>query len=279
MIPRRAAALFAAFPALVAAGCRSPTGPTHVQPAPRVVAQILGIVTDATLTKLAGVRVEIVDGPSAGAFAISDLNGRVSFVGAFTGVLTFRAAREGYLSATQTLNINALCSTCQAQIVFEMLPADVIAILGLGAYSLTVVADSSCTGLPAELRTRSYSATITRSSFRGWYDVRVPGMLFEHGWFLIRIDGNDLVTDDDSYPTLFEPLSQFAYLGIDFAFRQVFEARESMITVRFPGTFEYCVLASGSIDIGFCERVPSSNLLAHERCDAEHHQMIFVRRE
>jgi hypothetical protein len=150
-----------------------------------------------------------------------------------------------------------------------------------GEYSLTFIADDACAQLPAQLRTRTYAATITGSSlYPAEYDVRVPGMLFEHGWFAIGISGNYLGTEDDSYPTLFEPLPQSAYLGIDFLVRNaVFEAsRESTISVLFTGTFEYCALKAGPIDIKFCEFVPADNLVAHERCDADHHQMILVRR-
>jgi hypothetical protein len=273
--------------ALFVTGCggSTPSGyPTSPPPPPgsghRAI-QILGIVTDAvSRTELAGARVEIVNGPSAGLFAVSDSKGRVSLIGQFTGVLTFRATKEGYRAASQTLDADTLCSGCQAQLSFVMLSAAIFS-FDPGTYILTFIADSTCIGLPVELRTRRYTATITYSVYQGgWYDVRVPGMLYEHGWFMVQIVGNELLTDDDSYPTLFEPVSQSTYLGIDFAFRKVFEASGSTLSVRFPGTFEYCTFTSGSLDprFWFCESAPQP-LLAHDRCDAEHHQMIFVRQE
>lgn len=282
-----AAAAGIAVVALFAGACTGtsqqstvPTVPTAVQPAPRVVTLIRATVADTAFRGLAGVRVEIVNGPNAGTFAISDPDGSLSFVGTFAGALTFQATKDEYLAATQILDVQGLCASCDARIKFAMEALGTIARLEPGDYSLTLIADDACARLPAELRTRTYAATITRSSvYSAAYDVRVPGMLYEHGWFAIGISGNFLATEDDSYPTLFEPLPQLTYLGIDFLIRNVFEtSRESVISVRFPGVFEYCALKADPIDIRFCEFVPAENLVAHERCYAEHHQMILVRR-
>jgi hypothetical protein len=262
-------------------GSQQPAVPTPVQPASRVVMLIRGIVADTAFRSLAGVRVEILNGPNAGTFAISNPDGTLSFSGTFAGALTFRATKDGYVPATHILDVQGLCAGCDASIRIDMEALDTTVRLEPGEYSLTFIADDACAQLPAQLRTRTYAATITRSSlYPAAYDVRVPGMLFEHGWFAIGISGNYLGTEDDSYPTLFEPLPQSAYLGIDFLVRNVvFEAsRESTISVLFPGTFEYCALKADPIDIKFCEFVPADNLVAHERCSADHHQMILVRR-
>jgi hypothetical protein len=254
---------------------------TPVQPAPRVVTLIRGIVADTAFRRLVGVRVEIVSGPNAGTFANSDPDGILSFVGTFGGTLTFRATKDGYLPATQVLDVQGVCAGCDARINFGMQALDTIVRLEPGDYNLTFIADDTCARLPAELRTRTYASTVTRSSLNtSAYDVRVPGMLFEHGWFAIGISGNYVGTEDDSYPTLFEPLAESAYFGIDFLIRGVVfdTSREFAVSVRFPGTFEYCALKAGPIDVRFCEFVPADNLLAHERCSADHHQMILVRR-
>lgn len=274
--------------ALVAlAGCGSrpqqPTGPTQGQagqPAQRVVTQIRGTVSDTAFRTVAGAKVEILNGPSAGTVAVSEPNGSVSFTGTFAGVVTFRATRDGYLPATQVLDVAGLCPQCDARIAFGMESLDPTASIEPGDYTLTFVADAACTRLPVELRTRTYAATVTRSADRpGTFDVRVPGMLYEHGWFGLGISGNIVGTIDDSYPTFFDPLPQSAYLGIDFAIEAALESSTpSAISVRFPGTFEYCALKTGPIDIRFCEFVQASNLIAHDRCYAEQHQMILSRR-
>jgi hypothetical protein len=285
MPPRAlAAAVRIAAGCLAAAACnggsQQPTVPTAAQP-PRVSTLIRATVADTAFRRLGGVRVEIVNGPNAGTFATSDPDGSLSFVGTFSGAITFRATKDGYRPAIQVLDVQGLCAGCDARIRIAIEAVDTIVRLEPGDYSLTFIADDACARLPAELRTRSYAATITPSSiFPAAYDGRVPGMLYEHGWFAIGISGNFLGTEDDSYPTLFEPLPQSAYLGIDFLIQNaVFEtSRESIISVRFPGSFEYCALKTGTIDIRFCEFVPADNLVAHERCSAEHHQMILVRR-
>jgi hypothetical protein len=80
MPPRAlAAAVRTGMVALLAGACNGgspqPTVPTAVQSAPRVVTLIRGIVADMAFRRLADVRVEIVNGPNAGTFAISDPNG------------------------------------------------------------------------------------------------------------------------------------------------------------------------------------------------------------
>ncbi|HKW00122.1 MAG TPA: carboxypeptidase-like regulatory domain-containing protein [Vicinamibacterales bacterium] len=270
--------------ALLAAACgrgpQQPTVPTTVQTGQRIVTQIRGTVADSAFRRLAGVKVEIVDGPNAGVFAISDSNGALSFAGTFAGVVTFRATKDGYLPATQALDVQSLCGPCDARIAFGMEAADTVLRIEPGDYTLTFVADDACTGIPGELRTRTYAATVTKSSgFPGGLDVRVAGMLYEHGWFVIGISGNYLATEDDSYPTIFEPLPQSTYLGIDFAIQTTLSgATGSGISIQFPGTFEYCALRSGSLDIRFCEFVPAANLVAHDRCFADHHRLVLERR-
>jgi hypothetical protein len=265
--------------ALSAATCGgTPTQPyasTQVQPT-SVVNVILGRATDTAFRAVAGVRVEMVGGPAAGIASVSDQNGYVSLRGSFSGPVTLSAAKAGYLSSTQVVD-----AATYPNVEFIMESPDTVATLEPGSYALTYVADPSCNHLPPELRSRTYAATLTRAhgAYAGGYFVDVPGMLFGQSRFILGLSGNYLVTDDGQYPTLFENVSPDTYLGIDFLIMTttVQVVNPSEISVTFPGSFEYCKVSSGMAP-NFCDFFSPPNVVAHDRCFAEHNQMILARR-
>ena len=85
--------------ALIANGCSKPpvaatlpNAPTAVQPSGRVFNQILVLVSDTTWRPVADARVEILNLAGAPASAISHADGYAMVSGAFSGVITIRAA-------------------------------------------------------------------------------------------------------------------------------------------------------------------------------------------
>jgi len=76
------------------------------------VSSIFGFVTDSGFRPLAGARVEVLDGPQAGASAIADASGQVTLSGTFDGATRFRASSDGHVSAIQTWNCSVGAVGC-----------------------------------------------------------------------------------------------------------------------------------------------------------------------
>ena len=263
----------------------SPTEPPPVQPPQRVITEILGRVTDTAFRTLAGARVEILNGPAAGTAVVSDGLDDVVIIGEFSGVLTFRATKAGFLPATTELNIQGLCERCTPRFYLALESVDPIVTFEPGTYTLTFTADPACTRLPLEARRRTYVATVSRATgpYTGSYDVRVPrvGLLnFGHNSFLIGISGTYLATEDYAAPTFFERMTANTYVAIDFLLgTTTFDVVSSSgVSVPYAGSFEYCSVQPG-VGPEFCDRVPAESLLEYDHCFAEHHRMFLVRRE
>jgi hypothetical protein len=161
-----------AFAVLFCFGCggdRVAVPPTQPTPATVAPAQrettIEGTVTDTAFRPLAGVRVEVVDGPRAGTLATTDNSGRFSMPGPFSaGSITLAASKDGYVRSTQSLTLKEW----PAGVTF-WLELTTPSVNITGEYTLTLTADSTCTpptwespgwGLPDVAQTRAYTATI-----------------------------------------------------------------------------------------------------------------------
>jgi Carboxypeptidase regulatory-like domain len=162
---------FAVFVFISCVGCGeapSPTGPTSpahpTPPAPappscsycidsRTQSLLFGRVSDTAFRTLSDVRVEIVEGSQAGAFAITESNGGFTIPGPFSGAISVRASKEGYVTATQQIQIlnhgvNFYLDTTSPSVDMT------------GQYSLTLVADSTCTAIPDVARKRTYQMAV-----------------------------------------------------------------------------------------------------------------------
>ncbi|MEO8682831.1 MAG: carboxypeptidase-like regulatory domain-containing protein, partial [Vicinamibacterales bacterium] len=147
----------------------SPSGTATASPPQPTQMQLTGFVADSAFRPLAGARVEVVDGPSSGVSAIADASGQFSLTGLFNSATSFRASQRGHVSATQpwSCSVSACPGSTGARpwLGFYLTP-DAPAVNIAGDYTLTFVADSTCADLPAELRTRSYAATIAPAARR-----------------------------------------------------------------------------------------------------------------
>src|SRR6476469_1202797 len=140
------------------AGCNdshsrvSPTPPTPTAPStPGSVngELVAGTVYDSALRPLPGARVELLDGPQAGMSATSNAQGGFSLTGNVDDTTRFRASKEGYVTATAT--IQPFCDRCNPKrwvhLYLNMLDSPVAI---AGDYTLTFIADSACVNLPDE---------------------------------------------------------------------------------------------------------------------------------
>jgi hypothetical protein len=103
-VSRRA---LAAVILLVLAGCSEP--PLPVQPTDGVPLRtrefsLSGVVEDVMSRPVADCRVEIMDGPRAGTFVTTSAGGRFEMPGVFSGPITVRTSKEGFISATKTVD-------------------------------------------------------------------------------------------------------------------------------------------------------------------------------
>jgi hypothetical protein len=88
-----------------------PTAATSPSPAiPSSAPYMRGTVSDTAFRSLAGVTIEILNGPSAGLTATSDSAGQWGFPGVFDDSTQFRATKDGYKPAIKPLG--PFCAAC-----------------------------------------------------------------------------------------------------------------------------------------------------------------------
>jgi hypothetical protein len=118
-------------------------------------------------------------------------------------------------------------------------------------YSATFVADSACSALPAEARTRSYQAVIIKSGSR--FEVVLSGATFiaPYSRFLIVVAGSDLMAsigDQHGTPGIVEEIAPNTSVTFDGVFRATVSSTEA-IAGSFAGAIDHC---SGSRCSGGC---------------------------
>ena len=256
-------------------------GPSVAAPPPQPTATgVRGWVNDTAFRIIEGARVEVVDGPNAGLSAISDGTGQVSFSGSFDVGAVFRATKEGYLTTTGT--VNSSCATCPKWITLTMgvlaPPANIA-----GDYTLTLIADSTCGDLPADARTRTYTAAITpvESANRPantYFDVNVSGATLLAGYkkFWIGVAGDYLSFSLDwEGPILVEELAANTYVAFGgWATTTLGTAAATTISTAFDGVIDYCELRAPMGTFYSC----TAAAVAHAQCTSKNHQITLTRR-
>jgi len=202
---------------------------------------------------------------------MTDSVGRYALSGTFRDAVTLRATKEGYVTATQTLDVRTLCNSCPAFMTFELaLPENVT--IETGDYTLTFAADSACTDLPADVRIRAYAATIAPNMVPGvpantQYLVTVPGTsswCCGPGGFGIGVAGHQVAITDDTGDQILDQLGSFRYLEFSLGGDAVLETPATS-TMSFGGQLDYCELKS-SIGNAFCRFVSGDQLITRVIC-------------
>lgn len=232
------------------AGCggydAAPLAPSPVSqpgsPPPVVtVPGLRGSVSDTAFRPVAGARVEIVDGPRAGESVTAGATGTFALAGPFSGTETVRATKAGYVSGTRAFSSSSGPYQDHHYIAFALnvvsAPANVA-----GDYTFTFIADSACTDLPSEARTRTYAATVTPEASSVYYpantlfNVVLSGPAFfdsAHSGFVIGVAGNDIgmwLGD----PPVVERLDPNTYLAMGGEARATVAAPVSTISAALP---------------------------------------------
>jgi hypothetical protein len=277
---------------LVSLGCGDAKVPVEPTPPPVAPAlqdfQLSGAVSDTANRPLAGSKVEVVDGSRAGTVATTDESGRFSMPGTFTGNITLRASKDGYIPETRLLfrpgpplppgNAGGAWG-----VAFHLEPLGPSANLA-GEYTLTLTADRTCSNLPAEARTRTYTATIvpsfgSQTSFTATLsDARFfstvpcpvgrPPETCSYNRLGIGVAGD--YASISAAPV--EQLSETTYLAFTAGSEGVFGP--TGITAPMHGSFLYCPSEPYQIDQGTWACPGSGGV----ECDSDNHQLTLVRR-
>jgi hypothetical protein len=259
-----------------------PTAPSL--PVPQLVQQqgLSGYVSDTAFRTVGGAKVEVVDGPQAGMTFMSDAQGLFSATGTFSTGVMLRASKEGYVTQSQATRTSAPGGRPWVSFQLEVVAPPVNL---AGDYTLTVVADSACTEIPNDLRTRSYSATVAAQA-NGFtrpgtfYTLTARGGPFVQGYnsFTIGVAGDYaafMVYQGEDFGIV-EEIVPGAFFGFYGESRlSVGTQPPSTLSIALDGAIDYCALKPGSVWNSACN---SSLPIAHAICRSKNHQLILTRR-
>jgi len=253
----------------------SPSRPTTTSPPLQAGSiQMRGTVSDTAYRSLAGARVEVLDGPQAGLSTTADGRGEFSMTAVFDETTRFRATAEGHVEAIRTLQ--PFCERCNPNwwINFALEVPDSPVEIG-GDYTLTFVANDTCTMLPADLRSRTYTATIpmTSSALPAHAIVGVGGANVLEGWNAIGLGvAGDYVAL--WLETLVDQIAPNTFLSFSGEAAAVVGAsRPSTFVLPFNGSIAHCVTTAEKGEYGDCYGGPATTRSCNSR-----HQLIFNRR-
>ena len=241
--------------------------PTPSNPTPPPGGMFMkGTVSDTAYRALAGARVEVLDGPQAGLSATTDARGEFEMTGTFDETTRFRATAERHVTATRTLQPNRW-------ITFALAVTDSPVNIG-GDYTLTFVANNSCAMLPADMRSRTYTATIpTASATPTDAFFLVGGATFFDDWNAIGLGvAGDYVAL--WLETLVEQIAPNTFLAFSGqAAATVDTSNLSTFVLPFRGSIEYCVTTAINGRYQDCYQGRATI----RRCDSSH-QLTLIRR-
>lgn len=253
------------------------TSPTAT-PFDGVIRLMSGTVADTAFRPLPAATVEVLDGPQTGLITAADASGHFSLSGTFDETTRFRATKDGHVTSTRT--VQPFCGQCNPHwwINFSL---DVLAapVNIAGEYTAAFVADSGCTMLPNDLRTRTYTATIPPGSASGpanaYSDVTFGGATFYQNWNLV---GFGVAGDYVGFwlETLVEQIAPNTFVGFaGLAAGSIGTVPRSAVTVPFAGSIEYCVTTAAVGRFDACSR---GGAAVDARCTSDHHQLVLSRR-
>lgn len=271
----------------------APTPPSSVTPPPQASPSpvnggelIKGTVYDSALRPVAGARVELLDGPQAGMSMTAGANGDFSLTATVDDTTRFRASKDGHVTATAT--ILPSCDRCNTRrwVFFYLALLDPPVAIA-GRYTLTFIADSACTNLPDELRTRSYVATIAPADL-GWpgfpprsdtsFKVTPKGASFPAGLngFYLNVAGNNINVSlgDHTDPGITERVAADTYFAFGGWALASVATPVSTISTAFEGWIDNCV----NPDMGDRYDCTPGPAVTRARCESRNHQMILTRR-
>ena len=267
----------------VAYGCRDARGPvtpgTPVGNPPPTTgprtppATLSGSVYDTAFRPLGGVRIEVVDGPSAGVSTTSGVTGSFALTGIFPESVTFRASKAGYVTALATQNV------CRCNYISFTLDVPRAPVAIAGDYILTLSADPSCADLPEDVRERSYPVTVVPTSELHGFSITLndPPFLGTYKWLWIGVSGDFVsIYFGGDYGSLAERLAPNTYAHFDAFASATVDDPVTTISAPLQGVVERCELKPG---VSFTYACPTNaDAISRVSCKSANHRFTLKRR-
>jgi hypothetical protein len=241
------------------AGCeRAGTGPTSpsqppAQPPPPSPPQaptslefsLSGVAFDNVGKPLPDVRVEVIDGPGLGVFALTNASGEYALPGVFSDTIAVRATKAGYVTETQTFPFSRPWPSGHFELHFSL---DTPSVNLAGDYTLTVAADPACSEFPPQARSRTYLSTVTPSPYlSNGYVVTLSGATFfpNNNTINAVVAGDSARFDIDPYSDMVVTEALTGSAALTFWGTSSATVGAPSISAPFAGTVEYCPNALG----------------------------------
>jgi hypothetical protein len=250
---------------------------TSADPSPAGAILMRGTVSDTAFRPLPGATVEIINGPHAGMSTRASVNGEFSFTGQLDETTKFRATSDGHIESIRVLQ--PICASCSPPwwIHFTLdVPSASVDVAG--NYTLTIEADSTCTTLPSEVRSRTFTATIPHPSIApvpgGNSVVQVGGATVVAGWDAIGIGvSGDYVAL--WLEVLLEQPAPATFIAFTGQAAGIVGTSRDAISLPFAGSIDYCASTSGTPQYMECRESQSSTRLG---CTSTSHRLVLRRR-
>jgi hypothetical protein len=260
---------------------------------PAAETHLRGLVTDRAGRRLRSADVTVIDGPLAGTTVVTDEAGRFELKGMAQGIVTLRAAHDGFEPKAQALTWQPASSPREIDAILWLESVEPPVRLDPGEYTLTVSIDLStatghpnipqapCAGFPGDLASRTYRATISEtaypdSQYNRSLTVAAPTGVYGGTAFSIagRFVGFEM--DDGIY----NDLPEFRFLKIGGTAPSAAPAVDNgaSISIPFLGEFRYCRLKSARGIYNDCSQMPSELIVDYHSCASDHVTMLFTRK-
>jgi Carboxypeptidase regulatory-like domain len=245
----------------------TPPLPVAAMPPPSDSALISGTVADLAFRSLAGVRVEVLDGPQAGTSVVTNSRGEFSLTGVFDDETRFQATKDGYAPSIQVLQ--PFCAACNPhRWVYFSLDVLTGAVDLAGEYLVTL--NGACPELPNEMRTRTCTASVSAARQQ---TIPLSGATFVKGYDALPMG---IVSDYVAFwiEVVVEQVAANAYLTVNaLAAANVGAVPAATLTFPLDGSIDYCVT---SPDTGTYEDCYRNRAVKRVQCPSG--QLVFTRR-
>ena len=224
----------------------SPPPPSPPQAPASLEFSLSGVAFDNVGTPLADVRVEVIDGPGVGVFALTNASGQYALPGVFSDTIAVRATKAGYVTQTQTFPFSRPWPSGHLELHFSL---DTPSVNLAGDYTLTIAADSTCSEFPSEAQSRTYQATMAPSPYlSSLYVATLSGATFfpYHNTINARVAGDSAVFNIDPYSDMVVTEALTGSAALTFWGTSRATVGGPSISAPFDGTLEYCPNALGS---------------------------------
>ena len=286
---RRRLAFAVAMAGLSCSGTDPGPGPSPIPP-DQTSRTVSGTVTNTAFSPVADARVAILN---TNLSTLTDALGRFDLKGTISGTATVQVTKDGYIPQTReaawTACLPGVSPCLQSNLGFLLqavaAPTDIT-----GDYTVVITADPACRDLPAEARTRTYSASI--SSVRPdntSLEVRISGpspLIFLDSVFTAGMAGDNFALElygSWFHQAFLEKVASDSYVGFNGIATARVPPGASTISAVLDGTVTHCrtsvplsepVYGCVPLGSGMSALQPESFVT----CQSKNHQMIFSRR-